>query len=643
MLLQASKSHPPNKTGALSTHNGPISDVTNKSKSSKSIEETYQKLSQLDHILLRPDTYIGSTERQLQSFWVHDGERMQYKSVNIAPGLYKIFDEILVNAADNKVRDPSMDSLKVDVDVESGEIRILNNGAGVPVEIHKTEGIYVPELIFGHLLTSSNYNDDEKKVTGGRNGYGAKLANIFSKQFVVETCDGKRQRRYKQVFRDNMRDKSAPRITDCKSSDNWTRISFQPDLQRFGMENLDEDTVSLLRKRVYDMSGILGKTVKVYFNGEKIPVKDFQSYIDLYLGPKDGEKAVSRVHERFGDRWEVCIAPSDGVCNQVSFVNAICTSKGGTHVAYIGDQVVKYICEVMAKKHKTTKVKPFMVKNHMWVFVNCLIENPAFDSQTKDNLTLRASAFGSKCELPEPFLKKAAACGILEAVLDFANVKANKELKKGDGAKTKHIIGIPKLDDANDAGSRNSQNCTLILTEGDSAKSLAISGLSVVGRDKYGVFPLRGKLLNVRDAAASQITGNAEINNIKQILGLQHGKTYSDASSLRYGHLMIMTDQDHDGSHIKGLIMNFLHHFYPSLLKIPGFLVEFITPIIKATKGKDCISFFTLPEYESWCAAAPRQGWKIKYYKGLGTSTSAEAKEYFANIGKHCKQFVWQG
>jgi DNA topoisomerase II len=259
-------------------------------------------------------------------------------------------------------------------------------------------------------------------------------------------------------------------------------------------------------------------------------------------------------------------------------------------------------------------------------------------------LTLRASAFGSKCELPESFLKKVAGCGVLDAVLSYARHQANRELKKGDGSKRQRLVGIPKLDDANDAGGRNSDTCTLILTEGDSAKTLAISGLSVVGRDRFGVFPLRGKLLNVREASAAQITGNAEIQNIKQILGLQHGKVYTDAKSLRYGHLMIMTDQDHDGSHIKGLIMNFLHTFYPSLLKIPNFLVEFITPIIKATKGRESVSFFTLPEYETWRERVGNQrGWKIKYYKGLGTSTSAEAKEYFARIGSHRKQFEWRG
>ncbi|EFN59062.1 hypothetical protein CHLNCDRAFT_137783 [Chlorella variabilis] len=610
-------------------------------KGGKTIEETYQKVTQVEHVLLRPDTYIGSTERQQQQLWVHDGERMVHKSIDFVPGLYKIFDEILVNAADNKVRDASMDTLRVDVDADKGSIKVMNNGAGIPVEVHKTEGIYVPELIFGNLLTSSNYNDNEKKVTGGRNGYGAKLANIFSTKFVVETCDGKRGRRYKQTFTQNMSKKGQPVITDCKADENWTCITFYPDLARFGMEDLEQESVELMRKRVYDMAGLLGKTVKVFYNGQRLKVKSFQEYVDMYLGPKD--EGPTRVYERISDRWEVCIAPTEGQFNQVSFVNAICTSKGGTHVNYISDQVVKYLCDMINKKDKKANVKPFMAKNYLWVFVNCLIENPAFDSQTKDTLTLRASSFGSKCDLPDAFLKKVANCGVVNSILSFASFKADKELKKGDGAKRQRLTGIPKLEDANDAGGRNSAGCTLILTEGDSAKSLAVAGLSVVGRDRFGVFPLRGKLLNVRDASAAQITGNAEIQNIKQILGLQHGKVYTDAKSLRYGHLMIMTDQDHDGSHIKGLIMNYFHHFYPSLLKLPGFLVEFITPIIKATKGKETISFYTMPEYEEWSETHNTRGWTIKYFKGLGTSTADEAKQYFANIQSHRKEFVWDG
>ncbi|XRA97708.1 DNA topoisomerase 2 [Pycnococcus provasolii] len=155
-----------------------------------SIEERYQKKTQLEHILLRPDTYVGSIEKSTATMWVHDSERMVLKNVTYVPGLYKIFDEILVNAADNKVRDAKQDTIAVDIDTAVNTISVYNNGSGIPVDMHKEEGVYVPELIFGHLLTSSNYDDSEKKTTGGRNGYGAKLANIFSTEFVVETADG---------------------------------------------------------------------------------------------------------------------------------------------------------------------------------------------------------------------------------------------------------------------------------------------------------------------------------------------------------------------------------------------------------------------------------------------------------------------
>eukprot|EP00873_Tetraselmis_striata_P022588 jgi/Tetstr1/442852/TSEL_003229.t1 len=630
------------KGGKAKAPLGPSNSANVMPTDGRSVEEIYQKMTQLEHILLRPDTYIGSTEHQQQPMWVLEDGRMVQRTISFVPGLYKIFDEILVNAADNKVRDASMDTLKVDILPESNTVRVMNNGAGIPVEVHKGEGVYVPELIFGHLLTSSNYDDQQKKITGGRNGYGAKLANIFSTEFTVETADGSREKRYKQVFTQNMTVKGNPKITKCKASDNWTAVEFKPDLAKFGMTELEEETVQLMKKRVYDLAGVLGKGVKVYLNGQRIACKSFQEYVELYLGPKDN--GAPRIYEKANDRWEVCISVSDGSFQQVSFANSICTYKGGTHVVHVTDQIAGKLVELISKKNKNAGVKANHVKNHLWVFVNSHIENPAFDSQTKENLTLKPSCFGSKCALSDAFLKKVANCGIMENILSYAAFKQSKELKKNDGAKRQRLVGIPKLDDANDAGGRNSASCTLILTEGDSAKTLAVSGLSVVGRDKYGIFPLRGKLLNVRDASHTQIMNNAEINNIKQILGLQHGKVYNDTKGLRYGHIMIMTDQDQDGSHIKGLIMNFIHHFYPSLLKVPGFLVEFITPIIKASKGRDSRVFYTLPEYESWRESlTSARGWSIKYYKGLGTSTAKEAKEYFAALTDHKKEFVWEG
>ncbi|KAG6581568.1 DNA topoisomerase 2, partial [Cucurbita argyrosperma subsp. sororia] len=614
----------------------------------KTIEEMYQKKTQLEHILLRPDTYVGSIEKHTQNLWVYENDKMVHRSVTYVPGLYKIFDEILVNAADNKQRDPSMDSLKVVIDAEQNFISVFNNGDGVPVEVHQEEKVYVPELIFGHLLTSSNYDDTEKKTTGGRNGYGAKLTNIFSTEFVIETADGRRMKKYKQVFSDNMGKKSEPIITKCKEGDNWTKVTFKPDLAKFNMTHLEDDVVALMKKRVLDLAGCLGKTVKVELNGQRVPVKSFQDYVDFYLKSAAAfqTEPPKRYHIRPNERWEIVVTLSEGQFQQVSFVNGIATIKGGTHVDYITNQIANYVMTVVNKKNKNANVKAHNVKSYLWVFINALIDNPAFDSQTKETLTIRQSSFGSACELTPDFLKNVATkSGIMDSVLSWVNFKQSKDLKKTDGAKTEKISGIEKLEDANCAGGKNSEKCTLILTEGDSAKALAMAGLGVVGRDFYGVFPLRGKLLNVREASSKQITENKEIQYIKQILGLQQGKEYNNAKALRYGHLMIMTDQDHDGSHIKGLLINFIHSFWPSLLRVPSFLVEFITPIVKAThRNGTVLSFYTMPEYEAWKdnLRGNASGWSIKYYKGLGTSTSKEGREYFEQLAKHKKDFIWQ-
>ncbi|KAL6911837.1 hypothetical protein ACP4OV_000642 [Aristida adscensionis] len=625
---------------------GPLeSSSAHNAAAAKPIEVVYQKKTQLEHILLRPDTYIGSVEKHTQPLWVFEGGAMVHRPVAYVPGLYKIFDEILVNAADNKQRDPRMDSLRVDIDVAGCCISVYNNGDGVPVEVHREEGVYVPELIFGHLLTSSNYDDNVKKTTGGRNGYGAKLTNIFSTEFVIETADGHRRKKYTQVFSKNMGRKSEPQITACRQAENWTKVTFKPDLGKFNMTHLEDDVVALMRKRVIDMAGTLGKSVKVQLDGQEVPVKNFSDYVNMYINSasSDRPQELSRPYEKVNERWEVCVCPSEGQFQQVSFVNRIATTRGGTHVDYVTNQIAAHLMTIVNKKNKNANMKLHNVKSHLWVFVNALIDNPAFDSQTKETLTTRQGSFGTKCELSDNFLENVEKSGVVTTLLSWADFKLSKELKKTNGSKMSRISGLPKLEDANEAGGKDSGKCTLILTEGDSAKALAMSGIAIVGRDHYGVFPLRGKLLNVREAAHKQIMDNKEIQNIKQILGLQHGKEYDSAKGLRYGHLMIMTDQDHDGSHIKGLLINFIHTFWPSLLKVPSFLVEFITPIIKASRGRTVISFYTMPEYEEWkrTLGGNARGWSIKYYKGLGTSTSKEGVEYFKDTGRNKKDFVW--
>jgi DNA topoisomerase-2 len=587
--------------------------------------ESVQKLTHIEHILKRPDSYVGPVDLNVEPYWVLNSNKSQFEKKNLkySPALLKIFDEILVNAIDrNSMHPKNVSSISVDIDKDSGAVSIENNGplGGIGVRMHEKEGLWNPELTFGHLLTSTNYDDSKKRVVGGRNGYGAKLTNIYSSEFSIVIKDHENKQTYSQKWSKNMTVCEPPKIKKHSGATSSVSITFVPDWRRFGLSKMENAIYKIFQKRVWDANICTTPNCKVKFNGDVLPKQNLDTYAKMHEG-------VENVTSVNGDRWSVCIGPSENGLEQVSFVNGICTTKGGTHVDHVASLVAAGVIEEMAKK---IKLKPQQVKNTFNIFVKATLENPTFSSQVKSECTLKAQDFGSKFELPKTFIKNVLKTGIADELTALSKFKEMKELKKTDGARKSKITGIPKLDDANKAGTAQSGKCTLIVTEGDSAKTLAVAGLSVVGRDHYGVFPLRGKCKNVRDSSVAQLTSNQEFNDLKKILGLQQGKEYTSVSELRYGRLMIMTDADNDGSHIKGLILNMIHYFWPSLLKL-NFVVSMVTPIIKASKGSESKSFYTDSAFRTWYGDG-KAGWRIKYYKGLGTSTSAEAREYFKKI-----------
>jgi DNA topoisomerase-2 len=611
----------------------------------KTIEEKYKKYELLEHILALPDTYIGSIEPQKITSYVFDetSKKMVMTELTYNPGLLKCFDEVIVNAIDHSMRLKAEEdkgkenikhvkNIKVSIDKSTGSISIFNDGNGVDIKKHSTYGdLWVPELIFGELLTSTNYDKGEEKIWGGKNGYGSKLTNIFSKEFTIETVDHYTNKIYTQTFRNNMTERDKPTVKACSKAP-YTQITFTPDYERFGIKNITEDIYKLFHRRVIDACATTNKDVSVSFNGEKILIKDFEKYCELFLDKKE----QPLIYEAHGERWEIAASISNsGSFEYLSFVNGINTIKGGKHIEYITNMITKNLSELtLAKKKKV--VKPQHIKDNLIIFVKALIVNPSFDSQSKETLTTPVAKFGSKCELSEKFYDKLFKSGIIDKALSITEFYDKKKLVKTDGKKISRII-VPKLDDANLAGTKDSAECTIILTEGDSAKTMATAGLSVIGRDRYGVFPLRGKILNVKDATMQKISDNNEIAAIKKILGLEQNKKYKDISQLRYGSIMIMTDQDHDGSHIKGLIFNIFQSMWHELYEISGFLTSMLTPIIKATNSKkEVIEFYNMSDYEKWSETtnAKNGGWKIKYYKGLGTSDDKEAKEYFKNMKK---------
>tara|TARA_B100000405_G_scaffold28990_1_gene20548 strand:+ start:944 stop:4255 length:3312 start_codon:yes stop_codon:yes gene_type:complete len=600
------------------------------------LKRKYVKLDQREHVLKRPGMYVGSLEPDEMTLWVHEGGKMKKSKIEYTSGLYKIFDEVLVNALDHVVRVKSIDArddskkvkeIRVNI-ADCGMITVYNDGDGIDIEFDTEHKMYNPELIFGNLLTSSNYDDSEEKIIGGQNGIGSKCCNIFSKSFYVETVDHRRKKIYKQTFENNMQVTSPPTI-ERYTKYPYTKIIFKPDYDKFKATNLTTDMKNLFIKRVHDVCALTDPGIKVFFNDEKIEVKSFEKYVDLYI--TESKQENPRSFDLTNGRMQVAAAFSDDGFNQVSFVNGVCTQKGGTHVEAVVNQISKKLIELVQKRKKI-KLKPQHLKDHLFVFLNSTIVNPTFDSQTKDTLTTPPSKFGTKVNLDLKFIEKLYKSGIVEKAISLTTIDEDKNAKKTDGKK-KNSIRVNKLDDANHAGTSKSQSCYLILTEGDSAKSMAVSGLSEVGRDKYGVFPLKGKVMNVKDMSAKRISENDEISNLKKILGLESGKVYKDTSDLRYGHIILMTDSDVDGSHIKGLIFNLFHTLWPSLLQIEGFISSIMTPIMKVTKGNKTEKFYNLTEYENWKSSVTSPGsWTMKYYKGLGTSTAKEAKEYFREM-----------
>lgn len=612
------------------------------------IEEKFKSKTDHQHIFDLPDTYIGGIQEDDHKMWVYEREKekLVQETVKYIPGLYKIIDEILVNSRDQTIKDKTCNKIKVNINDQTGEITCWNNGKnGIPVEFHKVEKCYVPEMLFSKIRTSEHY-DTKEKIVGGKNGIGAKATNIYSKSFKIEIVDAKNMLKYNQEFKDNMFVKNEPQITQLKGKhEGYIEIKFIPDYKKFGVDKLTDDMIKLIKKRVYDIAAVTN--AEVYLNEKLLKINGFYDYMKMFY---EQEKQTDEfIYEEINKRWKIgIIFDKNSGFRQISYVNGICTYQGGTHVNYIMDQIVNKITEKILKKHKKLKIKSNIIKENITIFIDSTIEDPAFSSQTKEYLTTKVNDYGSQCIISEDFITKLCKTGIMEEVINYAKFKEFDNLGKLNGKKKSNLKGIDKLINAKWAGTRKSKLCRLLLTEGDSAKSFAVAGTDVIGRDYNGVFPLKGKLLNVREATAEQLKNNEEIINIMKIMGLKYKKTYTDVSELNYGGLIILTDQDVDGSHIKGLLINFIHYFWPSLLKIEGFIQTMATHIVKVwkktdSKKKDVITFYTLSEFKNWKENLGEESkkWHIKYYKGLGTSTPDEAKECFDNFDDKIITYIW--
>jgi len=436
------------------------------------------------------------------------------------------------------------------------------------------------------------------------------------------------------VFKDHSQDRREPKVSPAEGSKGYTKITYKPDFEKLGMDSLDDDNYAMLVARVYQVAAV-NPHLKVYINGSRIQIKSFKDYIEMF-GPEDFEYVYDE-----NPNWKVGISSSAEGFQHVSFVNGTHTKIGGTHINYVTNQICDSLRAFIKKKHKVD-VKPSDLKQHLMLFIDAQIVNPRYSSQTKEDLITEVKDYKTSWSLPDKILNKLVKSSIVQSVLDWAQAKAmqeemkelrklNKETSKADPRR------VPKFSDALERKERN--KCILFLTEGDSAGKSVQAGR---GKNPYiGSFPLKGKPLNVRDMSSyKKVLENEEIKKILTIIGLNIGEKVTSVSDLRFGKIAFTTDADVDGAHISGLLMNLFEHFWPELFDL-GVIHIFRTPLLKVNlKGKKVLEFFTEREFKDWQESTKEKNWSFKYYKGLGTSSAAEFRNYFENMENYLFQFT---
>ena len=581
----------------------------------KHIQQTYKVLDEIDHIRQRTGMYAGSTTSQTSLEWVFNSEtkKMEKRSISYIPAFIKIFSEILDNAIDEGKRASTvLDTIKVDLTFD--EISVSDNGRGIPVEIHEQTGTYIAETVFSNLRAGSNFNDDEDQSLIGTNGVGSTLTNVLSTNFKIESCDGKQK--LTQDFWDGMRERSEPKIKEFTK--NGTKITFTPDYEFFKLNSLDADHTHKIYKKVIDAAAS-NLNIKFYFNNTLIKFKSFDDYINLY-----SDEFLTDCN----DDWKIGISSSDGF-EQISFINSVETYQGGTHVDYVTNQITTKLREYFKKKHKVD-VKPSDIKNHLRIFIFGTINRPRFSSQTKENMISPSSEWKTSWNISDKFVKNILKTEIVQSILDWVLAKekaqlisdlrkANKNIDKNDPRRVEKF---------HDASTKVRSEAMVFLAEGDSA----LSGL-LSGRDPktMAAFPLRGKPINVFPMELKDILENREFKNIMTITGLQFGVKVNSIEDLRFGKIVLSTDSDLDGFGIRGLLLNAFYKFWPELFDL-NVIHILNTPIVKVKYKKDVISFYDIESFSKWKESKVGQKYESKYYKGLGTSSSKEWKEYLSDL-----------
>ena len=644
----------------------------------------YKTLTDIEHVYIRPDTYIGSDNISEQNELIYDSEinKIVSSTVELPEGIKRLYLEILSNAGDNcdVSRRAGLDPQKIEVYMDNNQIKIKNYGLHIPVKkicLEKTQGgsnvvdynenkdndfFWLPEFIFGQFRTSNNYDKDKKNMgnVAGRNGYGAKLVNIFSKKFNVSVCDPEEGKIFTGRWQNNMYKDSENKKPDIEIKEGeykygWVEISYILDFQRFKLQEYSSKDIQLFSKIALDFSFTC--KIKIIFNDKTLDFRSIRDYAKLYWdneivdhkntlvaykwAKKSNEKLTNSGKEKKIleakspddiPELEILIldTPDNGRC--VSYVNGLITSDGGAHVNAVQIPIFKYLTKLLnegkKKQDKKFNISPKNIRPHLSFIVNARVGNPAYNSQSKTKLTSPNISFS----FGDNELKKFNDWEIIGRLRAEMEAIAYKNASDSDGKKRKHIE-MDSGEDAGDAGTKNSMKCSLFLVEGKSAANYPQKRICMLkgGKKFNGYMPLKGKFLNVTKASTVKYSGNKVISSIKQIIGLREGVDYTldhNIETLRYGFIILTVDADDDGMHIMAHLLNFFREKFPGLLKrnMIGYLR---TPMVKVFKNNKILHrFFNQKAFESWSKTAKNKSTlNIKYYKGLGTSNDKDIED----------------
>ena len=664
---------------------------------------SYEQMDPVTHVYVRPNMYIGSDKRDPRGCWVFDVQsgRMKYVQLDYVPGAERIFLEIMGNAADNviKSRQCKVDPGPIEVTMDQQWVTITNYGLPLPVEMHKT-GVTVPEKVLGTLLTSSTYNQDRHGI--GTNGVGAKATNIYSKEFIADIVDARNRKRYHQRWYNNMLSKDPAVITELEPhiTVSSTTIRYQMDFARFQYDptvGYPAEAFALYERHAVEIS--FTTKVPISFNGRQYNVSTIVDLALLYYTEEQVKSAIiyylwpagTEVVEHGKSGWprtqssagltvlpdlELLILDTPDNSHHISFANSIMTPDGGTHVEgllqVVSDNAVKTVNEKLVEliggenkskgkgkgKGKTAPKKPAVildanakralsvtkadVRPHLSLLISVRVVNPDFDSQAKTRL----KAPLIKVPLPDELLQKMEHWKLLDRLYAAAEAKQFQSLTKDDG-KMRRSFNMGKGLDANFAGkAKYSAQCILIIVEGDSAAGTATKLFSHAGpnvRDYVGIYPIRGKGLNVMGKSPLRILANKEIKALKAMLGLQENINYMEPANyatLRYGGgVYFFSDADNDGKHITSIELNLFFCRYASLLAL-GYAHSIDTPYLVIKKGHVRIPFYSEEGYGAWRDVNPDyKTWNHRYIKGLGTLNEDDIACEYKN--QHFVQFTF--